>query len=167
MRNDATSPVHLPGVTLIISYLPIILSPLLHFLSLPAMTRTTHAAPRTNPSSMAQSLRSRKSGGMDSVDVKQRKGYIRAVKLSNPKNDLDVDFSLKEHAGARVDEIEFEKGSGTPSQIRDASATQPRPQVQLVDLVVPQRKSQKGKGTYTSDIALQYTSEPFYHRWRL
>ena len=80
------------------------------------MTRTTNAAPRTNSLSMAQSSRSRKSAGTDSraVDVKQRKGRNWTVRLFKPKNDLDVDFSLKEERsglGVRVDDsIEFEEG---------------------------------------------------------
>ena len=113
------------------------------------MTRTTNAAPRRTSPSTVQSSRSKKSASSDLPDVKHRKGQISAV---NPKNDLNVDFSLKKHTVVRVEEAS--EGNGHPAT-RSTSAAQLPLQVQLVDLLVPTRKSQKGKGTCTSDVALE------------
>jgi len=126
------------------------------------MTRTINAAPRANPRSTARSRPSSgKPAATDTVDVKQRKGQNWGLRLSNSKNHLDVDFSLKEHTGARVDEVEAgveveaaPEATGRPQ----SDATEIRPQVQLADLLVPPRKPRKGTGMHISDITLRVLS---------
>jgi len=157
-RNDAT-----PYLASYTCYLTLPLSPAYHtFTSHPIMTRSTNAAPRDNLSSMPQS-RSRKPAVTDSANVKQKKGQ------NWTKTDLDVDFSLKEHTEVRVDKPDVGEASGRRGRhsVEDTSTTQPRPQVQLVDLLVPPRKSRKGKGAYTPQPCFIHTSELCCRRWRL
>jgi hypothetical protein len=77
---------------------------------------------------------------------------------------------LKEHTGARVDEVEAgveveaaPEATGRPQ----SDATELRPQVQLADLLVPPRKPRKGTGMHISDITLRVLSyQPSRRRLR-
>jgi hypothetical protein len=123
------------------------------------MTRTINTTPRVTPRSMA---RSRSSSGKppttDIVDVKQRKGQNWALRLFNSKNDLDLDFSLKEGTAARIDEVEaVVEAEAVPERTSRSQpdANEPRPQAQLADVLVLPRKPRKGTGMHIFDVGLR------------